>query len=78
MRNLTKKQKNLLDKWLKENSPLPGLAVCDAVQDYLPNDLWEELQRINDTEILYQNVNRYINDNCMKYSTKNNPHFRDL
>ena len=78
MRQLTKKQKNLLDKWLQENSPLPGLAVCDAVQDYLPNELWQELERINDTEILYQNVNRYINDNCMKYNTKNNPHFREL
>ena len=78
MRQLTKKQKNLLDKWLQENSPLPGLAVCDAVQDYLPNELWQELERINDTEILYQNVNRYINDNCMKYSMKNNPHFREL
>jgi len=78
MRQLTKKQKNLLDKWLQENSPLPGLAVCDVVRDYLPNELWEELQKINDTEILYQNVNNYINDNCMKYHTSNNPHFREL
>tara|TARA_R100000750_G_C2313639_1_gene83502 strand:- start:264 stop:512 length:249 start_codon:yes stop_codon:yes gene_type:complete len=78
MRQLTKKQKNILDKWMKENCPLAGLALCDVVEDYLPNDLWEELQRINNTEILWQEVNRYVNDNCMKYDTGCNPHFRNL
>ena len=78
MRQLTKKQKKLLDKWLEENSHLSGLAVCDVVADYMDIDFFEQLEAINDTEILYQEVNRYINDNAMKYSKNANPHFSDF
>ena len=76
MRKLNAKQKKLLDNWLKQNDHLPGLAVCDVAQlpEFSP-DLWIELQEINDFETIYQYVNRYINDNAMKYNDKANPHF---
>lgn len=77
MRDLNKKQRNLLDKWLKENSHLSGLAVCDAVKDYLDYELWCELQEINDFETIYQRINNYINDNAMKYDKAANPHFQN-
>jgi hypothetical protein len=55
MRKLTAKQKTLLRKWRGENSDL----FCWA-------DLsWEEmteLEEINDTEILQQEVNRFLGD----------------
>lgn len=62
MRTLTKKQKKLLDIWYEQNKNEHGLAVRDVVSDLLPTELWAELEAINDTEILYQDVNRYIHD----------------
>ena len=75
MRHLNQKQKKMLDRWLQEHSDLPGLAVCDAVADYLDYDFWCELQEINDFETIYQRTNNYINDNAMKYNKAANPHF---
>lgn len=76
MRKLNKQQKDLLDQWLRDNSHLPGLAMADAVE-LLDSDLWEALQEINDFEVLYQHVDRYVNDNAMKYNDKANPHFNN-
>ena len=68
MRNLTIKQKNLLRKWYKEAEPTPKekmlfsrTNLLRSVDD-LSSDRWEELQRINDTEILFQNVNSFLWD----------------
>ena len=55
MRQLTVSQKKLLDKTLKENSNIQSV-------DDLPNEVWEQLEEMNDTEILWQEANRYIND----------------
>ena len=52
MRKLTKKQKKILDQF----KDISGI-------DKLPHDIWDEIQEINDTEILYQNVDRYLWDN---------------
>ena len=52
MRKLTKKQKKILDQF----KDISGI-------DKLPYDVWDEIQEINDTEILYQNVDRYLWDN---------------
>ena len=71
------KQKTMLNKWLQQNSHLSGLALCDVVEDHLDNDLWLELQKINDFETIYDEVNRYVNDNAMKYNKFANPHFRN-
>ena len=74
MRNLNAKQKKMLDVWLKENSHLAGLAVCDAVQDHLDPDFWADLCEVNDFETIYQRTNNYINDKAMKYNKAANPH----
>ena len=58
MRDLTKKQKDLLTKWNKENS-------LNTVGDLTDNQ-FAILEGINDTEVLYQNVNRFIMDLAMK------------
>ena len=55
MRQLTSKQKKLLDQWRINQ------IFKDA--DDIPTHQWAQLQEINDTEILYQEVNRYLNDN---------------
>ena len=52
MRKLTKKQKIILDQF----KDISGI-------DKLPHDIWDEIQEINNTEILYQNVDRYLWDN---------------
>lgn len=54
MRQLTSKQKKLLDQWFIDYKPY-------SVDD-LENAHWEQLQQINDTEILWQEVNRYLSD----------------
>ena len=55
MRKLTKKQKRILDQFKHIN----GI-------DKLPHDIWDEIQEINDTEILYQNVDTYLWDNYFR------------
>ena len=61
MRNLNKKQKKLLDMWWETIKNEPGLAVRDVVKDLLPIDLFNKLENINDHEMIYQNINYYIN-----------------
>ena len=55
MRALTSKQKKLLDKVMIED---------DTIREWsdLSIDTIDELEKINDTEILVQEVNRYIDD----------------
>ena len=56
MRALTKKQKKILDKYI------------DARRlEELPTGVYEQLEKINDTEILWSEVNRYLNDNHLKH-----------
>ena len=56
MRALTKKQKKILDKYINARR-----------LEELPNGVYEQLEKINDTEILWSEVNRYLNDNHLKY-----------
>ena len=63
MRNLTHKQKKLLTKWYNEHKHLYGLGVFDCCTcDEFSGDFLEELREINDTEVLTQNIDRFIND----------------
>lgn len=55
MRQLTVNQKKLLNKAMEEN------PNAQTVED-LPNEVWEQLEEMNDTEILWQEVNRYLTD----------------
>jgi len=73
-RHLLKRQKTILDKFIAENTHpkdsfyrtvsvfTEGRHHLDA--DDLPHELWQTLEKINDTEILYQEVNRYMSDKC--------------
>jgi len=56
MRQLTVSQKKLLN-----TVPMD----CQTVDD-LPDGIWERLEEINDTEILWQEVNRYLTDRYYK------------
>ena len=68
MRQLTAKQKKLLRKWYKEAEPteeakmLYGDTNPIKQVENLTSEQWQELMKINDTEILYQNVNRFLWD----------------
>lgn len=68
MRQLTSSQKKLLTKVLTENEPTPNEAMMfgnvNPVRDCdtLPGGVWEKLEAMNDTEILWQEVNRFISD----------------
>lgn len=68
MRQLTAKQKKLLTATLEKATPtgfdgLKDISSCPITSvDSLPADVWDELQEINDTEILWQEVNRFISD----------------
>lgn len=61
MRVLNKKQKKRIDKWFDENWSGAGSVSPNDV----PPELWEELEKMNDHETLYQNVNRYITDKAL-------------
>ncbi len=68
MRDLTAKQKKLLRKWYKEAEPtkeaemLYGAINPIRKVENLTSEQWQELMKINDTEVLYQNVNSFLWD----------------
>lgn len=70
MRQLTARQKKLLDGWFisyaKEGHEL-------RTYEDLYNLDWKTLERINDTEILWSEVNRYLSDKIMEkmYGNRN-------
>ena len=55
MRQLTKKQKKILDNY----------KTIYRLED-LPNGIFEQLEKINYTEILWSETNRYLSDNYYK------------
>ena len=56
MRQLTKRQKKILDKYI------------DASRlEELPSGVYEQLEKINYTEILWSETNRYLNDRHVKH-----------
>jgi hypothetical protein len=57
MRQLNKRQKKLIKEWVDENLKKDFLNLID-----MPTELYEELERINDHETLYQNAERHIDD----------------
>lgn len=65
MRRLNAKQKKLLDIWYEKNKEgiEAGRLFFDLGKCDLFNlDFYEELQKINDFEILYQEINNYIQE----------------
>jgi hypothetical protein len=63
MRTLNKKQKNLIDKWIKDNYNGAGSLYSS---DQMPIELQQELERINDHETIWHNIDRYIGDEVLK------------
>lgn len=68
MRQLTKSQKNIIEGTLKYHEPTADekslFSKMNPIRtaDDLPDEVWDELVKINDTEILWQNVNSFIQD----------------
>lgn len=72
MRQLTAKQKKVLDKfiisqtvpvedrWMNNDAPFKNSCFVLDIEDSLPPEIMDELEKINDTEILFQEVNRYL------------------
>ena len=58
MRKLTSKQKRLISEFLDKNKEV--FDVDSLIATNL--DFFESLEKINNNELLYQNVNRYIED----------------
>ena len=67
MRDLTRKQKNILSKWYEENKATLNSYCFDKINE-LPDKVYEELEKIHDTEILDQNINAYLEDVCFERS----------
>jgi len=71
MRQLTVKQKNLLRKWHSEKEPSEIQRIIfgsiNPLRKWMDLSLeqMEELERINDTEILPQNVDMFLRDLTM-------------
>lgn len=73
-RHLLKRQKAILDKFIEENTHAKdSIYRVHSVftqgrhslgVDDLPAELWDKIEKINDTEILYQEVDRYMGDKC--------------
>ena len=63
MRHLSRKQKNIINKWFADNYTGAGSLGWDE----FPIELYEELERINDMEILYQCVNNHILDLASRF-----------
>jgi heme oxygenase len=76
MRNLTAKQKKILDKFIQSQLNKQGTFEREMSLfkggkhfldiDDLPSEIYAEIEAINDTEILYQNVDRYLGDKCFE------------
>lgn len=64
MRKLTKKQQTLLSKFIAQYHAGSGGGFPYSVDDINPF-LWAEIESLNDYETLYQDANRYINDQVM-------------
>ena len=68
MRDLTIKQKNLIKKWYKEKEPTEKEKMLFyktnpiRSSEDLTIEQWDILTEINDTEVLYQNVNSFLWD----------------
>ena len=78
MRNLTVKQKKLMTDFI--TSQLTEINTFARTQSFfkngksilsasdLPPELYQKIESINDTEILYQNIERFMCDESFKIS----------
>ena len=78
-RHLLQRQKKLIDSWIESqvNNEMDRMMSGNIFKtggglsiDDLPSEIWDKLEEINDTEILYQEVNRYIEDKSWEIVVK--------
>lgn len=62
MRELTVKQKQLLDKWFSKEKNNIGIRFDCETSSYFPYVLYSQIKRLNDSEILNQNINNYVSE----------------
>jgi len=68
MRELTKEQKSFIKECWNKREPTEQEKICFGKMndlrsvEELTSEEWEKLQEMNDTEVLYQNVNGFIHD----------------
>lgn len=79
MRQLTSKQKKVLDTFFEsqkneafKDAPFAGISPFKGgkrvlMVDDLPTDIYTQLEKINFSEILHQEVDRYLMDKSNKY-----------
>jgi len=68
MRQLTAKQKEMIDNWYKkqkQKSKSFGLWWDVKDDDDFDGELYQKIDDINPCEIFYQNINNYIHDLSM-------------
>ena len=63
MRNLNKKQKNMIKQWVDENWQGDGSIYS---YEQMPIELLDKLEAINDHETIWQNIQRMISDLAME------------
>lgn len=63
MRVLNKKQKQIIEKWFEQNWQGAGSIYSS---DQMPIELLAQLERINDHETIWQNIDRFLNDLACK------------
>lgn len=77
MRQLTDKQKKVLEGWYglitegASDTQIDKFLIKGKRKNYvdindLPVEIWDQLEEINDTEILWQEVNRWIADKILE------------
>ena len=67
MRELTKQQKKVLNDIMRGNEDLVnpnGMKADNPIRsaEDLPDEIWDKLEELNNTEVLYQNVNAFIDE----------------
>jgi len=62
MRELNKQQKQLLNEWYLENGDKAGIFFDLAKCESFSWELLDKLIKLNDFEIITQEINRYIGD----------------
>ncbi len=57
MRKLNKKQKKILEDWLKKQE---NLTIHFSVENDLPYEVFEKIKEINDFETINQEIESYV------------------
>ena len=66
MRDLTKKQKVLLDRWFAKHSDTVGFFWKVDLADNFSSELYHKIDDLNPCEIINQNINNYIGEKARK------------